>query len=78
MDRIVKYSSSLKNNDEHKRILNFLYTVCLGRIYSLEDNLESYLIKNVFSNLKDVKEKILDPVVICTGVFASIKNVEVH
>ncbi|GBN24043.1 hypothetical protein AVEN_265363-1 [Araneus ventricosus] len=61
LDRIIKFTKSQKNgpnSNENKKILNYLYTATLGRIYNLRENSESNLIIDIRGYLNLIKENI--------------------
>ncbi|KAF8789863.1 hypothetical protein HNY73_007772 [Argiope bruennichi] len=61
LSRISEYSKNLKDEEkssEHKKVLNYLYTATLGRIYNLKDDSESNLIVNIAGYLDIVKREI--------------------
>ncbi|CAK6587165.1 MAG: hypothetical protein IRF12RH_07155 [Rickettsia helvetica] len=61
LERISEYAKHPKDvgdSNEYKKVLSYLYTATLSKIYSLQDNSESNLIINITSYLNLVKENI--------------------
>ncbi|KAF8789791.1 hypothetical protein HNY73_007704 [Argiope bruennichi] len=61
LPRISEYSKSPKGDEkssQYKKVLNFLYTATLGRIFNLEDDSDSNLIINIGGYLDIVKREI--------------------
>lgn len=59
LTRVSEYArqpAKFQNSLEHKKVLSFLYTAILGRIYNLKDSVESNLIINVITYLDTLKE----------------------
>ncbi|GBN84605.1 hypothetical protein AVEN_232252-1 [Araneus ventricosus] len=61
LERISDFAKSFKdgpNSNENKKVLNYLYTAILGRIYNLRENSERNLIIDIHGYLNLVKENI--------------------
>ncbi|XP_055924355.1 uncharacterized protein LOC129956479 [Argiope bruennichi] len=61
LERISEFAKSHKdgpNFDENKKVLNYLYTAALGRMYDLKEISESELIIDIYHYLNLVKENI--------------------
>ncbi|CAL1285800.1 unnamed protein product [Larinioides sclopetarius] len=61
LDRIFKFANTLKegpNFSENKKVLNYLYTATLGRIYNLRENSGTSLIIDIRKYLNLIKENI--------------------
>ncbi|KAF8789795.1 hypothetical protein HNY73_007706 [Argiope bruennichi] len=61
LERINEFSRTHKdgpNADENKKVLSYLYTATLGKMYNIEDNTESNLIINIRDYLNLVTENI--------------------
>ncbi|GBN91149.1 hypothetical protein AVEN_186955-1, partial [Araneus ventricosus] len=61
LERIHKFAESNKDgeaSDEYRKVLSYMYTATLGRIYSLNETKESNLITNIRGYLKLVEENI--------------------
>ncbi|GBN27200.1 hypothetical protein AVEN_46587-1 [Araneus ventricosus] len=61
LSRISEYSKRSvgdEKSNQHKKVLNFLYTATLGKIYNLKDDSESNLIVNIGGYLGIIKKEI--------------------